>query len=353
MRRGLMAWNADELPRQVLEERIARLQAAMQSDRLDGFLLYTNLVQPNAVTWLTGFTPYWSDGLLMVPKAGAPIFATALSKRVADWIASTNPVSEIVNTPRPGSAVGKRLAADGGRRLGVLELDRLPGGLFDEIADAAPGIELVDASARFARLRSPIDATERRLIAHADAIAVAALGEIDPTAARDAGAIAGVVEKHARLAGAEEAYIAVAGDLDADTRPIRVSGARPLGGRFALRASIAYKGSWVRCTRTFAKDAAGAAALARADAWFEALISAITAGKPVATQVEGAVAKLPGASLKSFLAESAIGSYPLQAVAASGMTDAALPVSGAFLVLTLALTVDGVPWLGAAPIFVP
>ena len=107
LRRGLMAWNAQELPKAALDARIARLQAAMQSDGLDGFVLYTNLVQPSAVTFLTGFTPYWSDGLMLVPKTGAAVFATALSKRVANWIASTNPVSEIVNTPKPGAAIGK------------------------------------------------------------------------------------------------------------------------------------------------------------------------------------------------------------------------------------------------------
>src|ERR1700731_3947858 len=161
MRRGLMAWDESELPRGVLGERIEGLRAVMTRDRLDGFIFYTNLVQPSAVTYLTGFTPYWSDGLLLVPKTGAPIFATALSKRVANWISSTNPVSEIVNTPKPGAAVGRRMAADGGRRVGVLELDRLPRGLSDEIAGAAPAFELVDASAGFAALRQRIDGAER------------------------------------------------------------------------------------------------------------------------------------------------------------------------------------------------
>src|SRR6266567_3324766 len=146
MRRGLMAWDKDELPQGVLVERIEGLRAMMLRAGLDGFVFYTNLVQPSAVTYLTGFTPYWSDALLLVPKTGAPVFATALSKRVAGWISSTNPVSEIVNTPKPGDAVGRRLAADGCRRVGVLELDCLPGGLYDEIVGAAPAVELTDGS---------------------------------------------------------------------------------------------------------------------------------------------------------------------------------------------------------------
>jgi hypothetical protein len=352
MRRGLMAWNADELPKDVLDQRIGRLQAAMQDDGLDGFVFYTNLVQPSAVTYLTGFTPYWSDGLLLVPRGGAPVFATALSKRVANWIASTNCVSEIVNTPKPGAAVGKRLAADNGRRVGVLELDRLPGGLYDEITGAAPAIELIDASARFAALRRGIDGAERKLIERADALAVAALAQVEIASAADAGAVAGLIEQHARLQGAEEAYIAVAPDLTADRRMIRVSGPLPLADRFALRASIAYKGSWVRRIRSFARDPAGQDATARADAWLARLASSIVAGKPIAPQIAAQIGQLPGAVLTSWMAESSIGSYPLQAVAASAAPDKQGAVAGSFLVLTAELELDGMRWLGAAPAFV-
>ena len=351
MRRGLMTWNADELPKAVLDERIGSLQAAMRGDGLDGFVLYTNLVQPSAVTYLTGFTPYWSDGLLLVPRSGAPVFATALSKRVANWIASTNCVSEIVNTPKPGAAVGKRLAADNGRRVGVLELDRLPRGLYDEMTGAAPGIELIDGSTRFAALRRGIDGAERKLIERADALAVAALAQVDIGSAADAGTVAGLVEKHARLHGAEEAYIAVAPDLDADRRMIRVSGPLPLADRFALRASIAYKGSWVRRTRSFARDAAGRNAVARADARFRQLTSSMVAGKPIAAQIAASVETLPGAALGNWMAESSIGSYPLQAIASSGARDQRIAADNDFLVLTVELAIDGIAWLGTAPAF--
>src|SRR6202045_1037070 len=152
MRRGLMQWDAEELPVVTLNERTWRLQAAMRRENLDAMLCYTNLVQPSAVTYLTGFTPYWSDGLLMVPKSGAPVFATALSKRVANWIASTNPVSEVVNTPKPGMAVGQCLATENCKRIGVLELDDFPSGLHDDLVKAAPAVALIDASTSFAAL---------------------------------------------------------------------------------------------------------------------------------------------------------------------------------------------------------
>jgi Creatinase/Prolidase N-terminal domain len=352
MRRGLMRWDADELPKGTLLERIARLRGAMASAGLDAFVLYTNLVQPSAVTFLTGFTPYWSDGLLLVPNTGAPVFATALSKRVAGWIASTNPVSEIVNSPRPGAAVGLRLAADQCRRIGVLELDRLPGGLYDEIMGAAPALELIDASAAFAQVRRQIDAAERALIARADAIARAALGDIDALSAADAGTLAGMVEKHARLAGAEEAYIAVAADLDRDPRMRRVFGPLPLGARFALRASVAYKGSWVRRIRTYARDAGGQQTIARADGWFNSLLASLKGSAPLGDELATRIGELPGAKLVGFMAESTIGSYPLEVIASSWSSDKDSLPGGSFVVLTVELSLDDARWLGAAPAFV-
>jgi hypothetical protein len=347
-----MRWDADELPKGTLLERIARLRGAMASAGLDAFVLYTNLVQPSAVTFLTGFTPYWSDGLLLVPKTGAPVFATALSKRVAGWIASTNPVSEIVNSPRPGAAVGLRLAADQCRRIGVLELDCLPGGLYDEIMGAAPAAELIDASAAFAQVRRQIDPAERALIARADAIARAALGEVDAASAADAGALAGVVEKHARLAGAEEAYIAVAADLDRDPCMRRVCGPLPLAARFALRASVAYKGSWVRRIRSYAQDAAGQETIARADDWFNSVLTSLQAGQVLAEELAARSQALTGAKLVSFMAESAVGSYPLEAIASSRSSNKDSLPGGSFLVLTVELSLDDARWLGAAPAFV-
>src|SRR5215813_5391072 len=162
MRRGLMGWDEAELPRSVLAARLERLQAAMARNGLQALLLYTNLVRPAAVCWLTGFTPYWIESLLLVPAKGRPMLATALSKRVADWIRTTAWLDEIVNTPKPGTAIGQRIASLW--RVGVLEPDALPAGLYDDIVAAAPKVELVEASAMFAAARSGVDDTERKLI---------------------------------------------------------------------------------------------------------------------------------------------------------------------------------------------
>lgn len=341
MRRGLMGRNETEVPVSALEARLARLRAAMAKDNLDAFVLYTNNTRPAAVTWATGFTPYWSDALMLIGKTGAPVFATALSKRVSEWIRTTDPLSEIVNTPKPGALIGARLARDKARRIAVLEFDTLPAGLADDMAQAAPSAEWSDGTALFAGLRREVDDTERGLLAKCDAIATAALKEAETGKAKDAGTLAGLIEQSARLAGAEEAYIAVAPDLAADRRLNRTSQPTSLSQRFAVRASIAYKGVWVRRIRTFAADSS------RADTWLDAL--SIDAGTSLSTQLAAKVRDLPGATLSSWMAEGCTGSYPLASVASSLSAHAVAPGAGQLIVVTVALELGGSPWIGAAP----
>jgi hypothetical protein len=347
MRRGLMGWNAEELPVATLQARLAKLRAAMAQAGMDAFVIYTNNTRPSAVNYVTGFTPYWSDALMLVGGTGVPVFATALSKRVSEWIRTTDPVSEIVNTPRPGTLIGERLAKHAAvKRVGVLEYDTLPAGLAADMAEAAPAAEWADATALFAALRREVDDAERGLLARANAMAIAALREAETGNATDAGTLAGLIEQHARRAGAEEVYIAVAPDLAADRRLNRTSQPTPLAASFAVRASIAYKGCWVRRTRTFAKDAS----TAKADAWFDQAVRSIGAGRAVREQLAEKIKALPGASLAGWFLETCRGSDPLMAIAAMRAGGLDVPHAGQFLVLTIELTIDGRPWLGAAPL---
>ena len=263
-----------------------------------------------------------------MPMTGRLAFATALSNRVADWIRSTNPVSDVISTPRPGALLGERLAKDDSvKRVGILELDALPAELSDDLGAAAPTIRLVDGSAQFAMVRRDIDPAEQQILVRSDAIAVAALDQGNTATTSDAGTLAGLIEKHARLAGAEEAYIAVAPNLATDRRLTRVSKPIQLADRFAVRASIAYKGAWLRRTRTFARDHK----TARADAWFEGVIRGIEAGKPISGQLAAYVEALSDATLEFWMVESCVGSYPLSVIASSRMPGRDPPIEGGFL----------------------
>src|SRR5215469_16568389 len=119
MRRGLMGWNETDLPLAVLRQRLSRLQAALKGAGLGGLIIYTNIARPAAATFLTGFTPYWSEGLLLIPLTGDPVFATALSKRVSEWIRTVMPIGSIENTPQPAAAIRRKLTGEKIGKVGV------------------------------------------------------------------------------------------------------------------------------------------------------------------------------------------------------------------------------------------
>ena len=125
---------------------------------------------------------------------------------------------------------------------------------------------------------------------------------------------------------------------------IRVAGALPLADRFAVRASVAYKGAGCGGPE-FRPRRGRAAAYAAAEAWLARVASSIEPGKPLEEQLAVRLKALPGAALRNGWRKAAIGSYPLEP---SPMRRPA----GSFLVLTVELSLDGMPWLGATPAFV-
>jgi len=147
------------------------------------------------------------------------------------------------------------------------------------------------------------------------------------------------VEKSARMDGAEEVYIAVAPELDQSWSFLRLSGGAPLGRRFAVRATVAYKGSWVRKIRTMCRDSRDAVAIRRTDAWFTELIGMAAAGKLVGS-VAQQISTLSDAVPEGWFVEAAAGTRPLAVLDSPPASD--LPI-----VLTLKMKSGGVPWIGA------
>ncbi len=347
MRRGFYGWDEAELPKAALEARASRIAKAMREHRLDSVAFYTNIARPAAVSWLTGFTPYWSEGLLLLRPDGGLEFATALSKRVGEWMRAVTPVGDIINTPKPADYFAERLAAAGARRLGILDLDMFPGGQAAEILERAPGLELVDATALFRAARLERDNAERGLFAHAAVVAKEALAAIDATAARDAYALAGLVEKSIRDSRAEDVQVTIAPNLARDNRFLRVDQANDIGDSFAIRASLAYKSTWVRRTRSIALKPELAARFAELEGAIDALIARRDSTRPIDAQVRAAIANAPGASLAQWTLEDCRGSYPLEIVAREG--DAAA-IAGPCSVLTVHARLGEAFWVATRPI---
>jgi Xaa-Pro aminopeptidase len=321
------------LPEAALAARVARTQSAMEGAGLGALVLYSNNTRPAAASWLCGFVPYWSEGVMVLPRQGDPYLVVALSKRVATWISATSRVAKVVSTPRFGIEAGKEITAAGGGPVGVADLDGFPSGVAAELRST--GLDLVDATPLFAALRSRADPAELALAAKAGAIARAALAQASSRHDETAALIA-AVEGEARARGAEECYVAAAPDLARDRRLARQEGSVKLGHSFAIRATVAYKGAWVRATRTVIRAAGGTKRFHDAADLFAA-----------------AVATLPDAGgfagMRSWLVEGCRVAQPLEALMGSAIAEPRVPPPGALVSVQACIELDGEPVLLGAP----
>lgn len=333
MRRGLIARSPDELPDAALEARLDRVRTAMTRAQLDALVIYTNNTRPAGVSWLTGFVPYWSEALLVLPRAGNPVLVVALTYRVKTWIERTSRVAEVIHTPRIGLEAGRRIAAaKADAAVGIVEFDTLSAGIADDLKQGGPRLVLTDASALFAQTRASGDATEIALATKAAQIAHRALSQVsrDET---DAGRLIAAIEATARTMGAEEIYLAAATDLDRNDRLRRIEGTAGLGRRFALRASVAYHGTWVRLVRTVDRNDA-------------------PAGRQAVDRLTAAVAQLPDpegfAAFPSWLIEGCRLTQPLDAVMGSRVAASTTPLP-ALVSVQARIDVAGFPVLIGCP----
>jgi Creatinase/Prolidase N-terminal domain len=337
MRRGLISRSPAELPDAALDARLARVRAAMGAAGLDALLIYTNNTRPAGVSWLTGFVPYWSEALLVVPRERAPVLVVALTYRVKSWIERTSRVAEVIHTPRIGLEAARLIAA--GRAdaaVGIADRDGLAAGILDDLRAGGARLAFSDASDLVAALRGEADPAEVALATKAASIAQRSLGE---ASARDTslGDIIAAVEGAARGLGAEEIYVAAAPDLARDRRLIRIEGEMALGESFALRATVAYKGTWIRLVRTFRRDGA----VASGDA---------------AARLAAAVAQLPSArgfaALSSWLVEGCRIAQPLEPLMGSRVSEPRAPLPRALVSVQASFEIDGRPMLLGAPALV-
>ena len=339
MRRGLISWSPEEMPVATLEARVSRLQQAMCEQQLGAVLMHTSFAHPAAVHWLTNFTPYWSEALLVVLPQGTPVLLAALTQRVHPWIREVSHLGDVITAPSLGvsalSYLGER--TEPGAKVGVLGLDALPWSTAQPLMNSDWGPKLTDISELFGQLRQPADMTELRLAARAERMAEIALKAI-PMNARTTNTWASVMEAKARLDGAEELLQRIAPDLDLSPTLQRLEDDFPLGKKSAVELTLAYKGAWVRLTQMVCSGPQPASWLA-AQSWFERAWRSMRA--PYA---DLSLAGDPPGRMVSWTVQSCVGAEPLQVVAAeAGFAPCSLPAQ-ALVLLTVHLQLTDGPW---------
>jgi len=330
MRRGLIARSLVELPDAVFDARLDRVRAAMQAAEFDALVIYTNNTRPAGASWLTGFVPYWSEAVLVVPRERGPYLIAALSFRVKPWIERVSRVAEVLHTPRIGLKAAQQIVATRtGAAVGVVDYDGLPVGIAEDLREGGPALTFHDASALFASLRAIADPAEIALASRAADIGHRALSAAQGETLNDK--IAGM-ESKARELGAEEIYIGAAPNLERDTGFRRIEGEAALAKTFALRATVAYKGTWIRLVRSVCDTAIVQEAAAR---------------------FAQAVALLPSdrgfTGFRSWLVEGCRIAQPLDPLIGSRLGEGHPPLPGALVSVQAALAVDGQTVLLGAP----
>jgi hypothetical protein len=330
MRRGLIARSPVELPDAVFDARLDRVRTAMRQARLDALIVYTNNTRPAGVSWLAGFVPYWSEALLVLPRDGAPYLVAALSFRVKSWIERVSRLGEVLHTPRIGLKAAQQIAAKRpDAAVGVVDFDGLAAGIAADLREGGPGLALQDASSLFETLRASADPAEIALAMKASAIAHHALSRARGDTLN---AIIAAVESAARELGAEEIYIAAAPDLARDTRPFRIEGEAALGKTYALRATVAYKGAWVRLVRSFCERAIAL----EASAQFAQAVALLPSGRGFS-------------GFRSWVVEGCRMAQPLDPLLGSRLDESKPPPPGALVSAQGVLIVDGQAVLVGAP----
>jgi hypothetical protein len=330
MRRGLIARSPVELPDAVFDARLDRVRAAMQAMELDALVIYTNNTRPAGVSWLTGFVPYWSEAVLVVPRERGPYLVAALSFRVKPWIERVSRLADVVHAPRVGLKAAQQIAAmQADAVVGIVDFDGFPAGIAGDLREGGPKLTLHDASALFAALRGVADPAEIALASRAADIGRRALFAAEDETLNE---MIASVESKARALGAEEVYIAVAPDLERDTRFRRIEGEAAHGKTFALRATVAYKGTWIRLIRSVCEAAIAQEAAAR----FAQAVASLPSDRG-----------FPG--FRSWLVEGCRMTQPLDPLIGSRLGEGYPPLPGALVSVQAALAVDGQTVLLGAP----
>jgi hypothetical protein len=262
MKRGLVEWNAQEVPRSVLDSRVEQVRVWGRERGLEAVLFHTSDSHTQPVRYLTHFLLYWNEGVLVVPvdAAAEPMLVYGLSGRVIEWVRRTSTLTQAITARDIGAAVSSLLAERGYQQVGVAEPDVFPATILGKIAS------WTDASAVVAVLG--LDQGEPNLRRLAERLCEDAFSSVQAqqTHWQAAAAFCGT----ARRGGAEDVSLLVSQPPAWPGLP----GRDTLANGAYLLGRVEYKGAWHQAARTLG--------VSTAPDWFAALVGALQPGLRVA-----------------------------------------------------------------------
>jgi hypothetical protein len=253
MKRGLISWDAKELPPEELARRLASVQAVMRTKGVDALVVYSDVWRSNDVRFLSNYMPYWNRAFAVVPRDEKPILLCSLSPRVYPWIKSVTVHETIVASPSLPVALFKLCTERGWTHVGVCDLDGLPADLHTQML--AGSVRLTDIP------RSDIRPAPTEVEVQMHALAARLAREVLETTLKTTfetpqatsgklsdHELTGHLERLVRRAGAEDAVILVS---DGKGPPVPAKGAA-VGKHTSVVVAVERNGHWAKVTRNLA-----------------------------------------------------------------------------------------------------
>ncbi len=282
MKRGLVEWDAAEVPRSALEARARTARAWGREHGFDALLLHVSDTHPQPVRNLTHFVMYWNEGVVLLPTVeggdAEPLLVYGLSGRVLDWVQRTSTLTQAQTARDVGAAVAGALAERGLKRVGLVQREAFPIGVLYPIAQSGD-VQLEDARGALDALLTAAAEEEDRLRRRGGVLLFTALEEVARAVGRQTRrAVAAGFHQAVRLQGAEDLVFLA----DGPGAWPRLPDASHFAAGDHVLARVEYKGAWCQAARTM---------LEPQPAWFGRLADRVRAGATVG-EVRAAGAEL-------------------------------------------------------------
>ncbi|MBR4672962.1 MAG: aminopeptidase P family protein [Victivallales bacterium] len=216
------------IPASEFQERIVRIQAEMEREKLDAIAVYGDEYRKENLRYVCNFWPIFERGICVIPKCGEPTLAGApegesYAREMSVWKDYRNvkefacvSVPEEIDYPLATFSSLKEIlqaALKGGKRLGLVGVWDIPAPIMDRLKDAVSGVEIIDAMPLLARLRIIKSANEIACLKEAGRQACEGYKKLLEYAVdgNPETMAAGAAEGAARMAGAEDINFMVFG----------------------------------------------------------------------------------------------------------------------------------------------
>lgn len=200
-------------PAPELEQRLTRLLVALGEASLDGLLVYAWAWRCENARYLTGSAGLERPAMLHL-RPDRSVSALATSRLDHAALLATGRVDDVVYEPAVTAGGVARLLAQtpSAARLGVTHLEFLPLGIREMLAEARPGIHVVDATRTVDLVRMVKSPWEHARVAYSAAVASRAweamLAALVPGAAEFE--VVAAAERQLKREGAEDNFMIIA-----------------------------------------------------------------------------------------------------------------------------------------------